>query len=213
MWGGFIMNHKLKDILVKTVFRAASAVNKIVPKDQHKILLYENNVGFQDNVRSIYDYMIKNNFNKQYKILISANKFIPQTVPANVRTMSNFGGVLNFFTTGHVFYCHGKIPMYPSKNQKVVQMWHGTPFKGNNARQNRSTTAKPYYTNILSSSPYFEKIIVTCGRSTGRCSGERTGCTYASTKRRRTCGRRSCSTARGRWPTAATRRPRSTASS
>ena len=153
------MNIWLKDFLVKTVFRIASVVNSIIPKNPNKILLYENNVGFQDNTRAIYDYMIRNKYNQKYTIIVSVNKDKPRVVPFNVKTTSNIGGVLSFFSAGHVFYCHGKIPMYPAKKQKVVQMWHGTPFKGNNTRQKKSITPKPYYTSFLAASPFFVHII------------------------------------------------------
>lgn len=154
------MNNKIKDILVVTIFRFASIINKIISKNQNIILLYENNVGFEDNIRAVYDYMINNEYNNKYKIIVSVNKFLPKNKPRNVFICNNLLGILIFFIAGHIFYCHGKIPIYPSKKQKVIQMWHGTPFKGNNIRQKKSKTKRPYYTNICSSSPYFEKIMI-----------------------------------------------------
>ncbi len=153
------MNNKVKDILVKTVFRIGSGLNKFFTKKDNDVLLYSN-VGFRDNVRSIYDYMINNGYNSKYHIIISATKFLPDKVPHNVEVVSNLKGIFKFFSTKHVFYCQGKIPMYPGKDQFVIQMWHGTPFKGNDNRQNKATTNKSYYSHIFSSSPYFEQIII-----------------------------------------------------
>ena len=153
------MNNKVKDILVNTVFRVGSGLNRFFAKKDNVVLLYSN-VGFRDNVRSIYDYMIRNGYNAKYHIIISATRFLPDNLPDNVEVVSNVRGILKYYTAKHVFYCQGKIPLYPAQNQYVVQMWHGTPFKGNDKRQGKATTNKPYYSHIFSSSPYFEQIIM-----------------------------------------------------
>ncbi len=153
------MNNIVKDLFARTIFRFFSMVNMLIPKKDKSILLYSN-VGFRDNVRAIYDYLIANEYNNKYDIYISADCLIPETLPANVRGISCVKGVIKYFTAGHVFYCQGKIPIYPSKAQNVVQMWHGTPFKGNNSRGDRNKTTKSFYTHILSPSPYFIQIFV-----------------------------------------------------
>ena len=153
------MNNKIKDFLAKTLFKALAPVNEVIRKDKRKILLYTN-AGFRDNVQAVYDYMIKEGYNKYYKIIISADSLLPEELPKNVIGVSCMKGVLEYFTAGHVFYCQGKIPIYPSSQQYVVQMWHGTPFKGNNKRGDRNATTRSYYTHILSSSPYFEQIFI-----------------------------------------------------
>ena len=143
------MNNKIKDFLAKTLFKALAPVNEVIRKDKRKILLYTN-AGFRDNVQAVYDYMIKEGYNKYYKIIISADSLLPEELPKNVIGVSCMKGVLEYFTAGHVFYCQGKIPIYPSSQQYVVQMWHGTPFKGNNKRGDRNATTRSYYTHILS---------------------------------------------------------------
>ena len=56
-------------------------------------------------------------------------------------------------------YAFGRIPIYPAKNQYVVQMWHGTPFKAADEHQLRTAPKKPYYTSMLISSDYFKTIV------------------------------------------------------
>ena len=153
------MNNFIKDLLARTIFRVFSLVNQIVVKDDSHILLYSN-VGFRDNVRAIYDHLIENGYNQKYKIIISADSLVPDILPANVKAISCVKGIVKYFTSGHVFYCQGKIPIYPSLRQNVVQMWHGTPFKGNDSRGDRNKTTKSFYTHILSPSPYFIQIFV-----------------------------------------------------
>ena len=115
-------------VLTNTVFRVISAINKAIPKDNQLILLYSN-LGFRDNVAYLYNHLIDNEYNKKYKIIRSQNDKCREIIPKNVKVVSNTKGILYFLRAGHVFYCFGKLPIYPSKHQIVIQMWHGTPFK------------------------------------------------------------------------------------
>lgn len=153
-----IKNLKIKLLLTNTVFKALSALNAIVPKDDKIVLLYSN-MGFRDNIAYLYDYMIREEYNKKYKIYRSQNElFYGAELPYNVHIISNVKGVLLFLFAGHIFYAFGKLPIYPSKEQKVIQMWHGSPFKGTDVRQKAEIThdyRKSYYTNVLSTSSVF----------------------------------------------------------
>ena len=153
------MNNAIKDILAKTVFKLLYPVNRLIPKNDKHILLYSN-AGFRDNVKAVYDYLIEENYNKKFKIFISSDSLLPHSTPSNVKAIDCKRGVLKYFTAGHVFYCQGKIPIYPASKQYVVQMWHGTPFKGNNSRGDRNATVRPFYTHVLSPSAYYEQIFI-----------------------------------------------------
>lgn len=154
-----IRNEKIKSLLTKTIFKGLSLVNQFIPKDDYLVLLYSN-MGFRDNISYIYDYMISEEYNKKYKIVISQNDKRKKVLPSNVSSKSNLAGVLTYLRAGHVFYCFGKLPIYPSKTQKVIQMWHGSPFKGVDIRQKNEMTKnyqKSYYTNALSTSEIFNE--------------------------------------------------------
>ena len=152
-----IRNKMLKGILMNTVFKALSLVNQVIPKNEKLILLYTD-LGFRDNIYYIYDYMISSGYNKKYKIVRSQNEQMAGQAPYNVRVESNLKGVLTYLRASHVFYCFGKLPIYPSKKQRVVQMWHGSPFKDADGRQKREMNRdykKAYYTTALSTSEIF----------------------------------------------------------
>lgn len=153
-----IKNELLKSILTKTIFKVFSIINKVVPKDDKMILLYTN-MGFRDNIEAIYDYLIENEFYKKYRILISSNEPILEILPDNIKVISNIKGVKAYLRAAHVFYAFGRIPIYPAKNQYVVQMWHGTPFKAADEHQLKTVPKKPYYTSMLISSDYFKTIV------------------------------------------------------
>lgn len=152
-----IKNMKLKLFLTNTVFRCISIINQIIPKNDKIVLLYSN-MGFRDNIQYIYDYMILKGYNNKYKIIKSQNDKSYDKLPSNVLVENNLRSILTFLRAGHVFYCFGKLPIYPSKNQKVIQMWHGSPFKGADVRQKREMTKDyktSYYTSVLSTAEIF----------------------------------------------------------
>ena len=154
-----IKNVKLKMLLTNTIFKGISALNQIIPKNQSIVLLYSN-MGFRDNVVYLYEYMVQNGYCNKYMIIRSQNEKFVESAPFNVKVISNTKAVLTFLIAGHVFYAFGKLPIYPSGNQKVVQMWHGSPFKGTDVRQNAEMTnnySKSYYTNALSTAECFRE--------------------------------------------------------
>ncbi|RGQ56267.1 CDP-glycerol glycerophosphotransferase family protein [Enterocloster bolteae] len=153
-----IKNKLAKNILTITLFRLLSVLNKVISKDDKTILLYTN-MGFRDNIKAIYEYLVENEYNSTYKILISSNEKITEKLPKNVSYINNLNGVKKYFRAGHVFYAFGRIPICPSKKQYVVQMWHGTPFKAPDKRQLQTAPRKSYYTNMLISSDYFKEIV------------------------------------------------------
>ena len=118
-------------------------------------------MGFRDNVKALYDYLIENGYNQKYQIVCSTNdynKFLSH-IPSNVKFISNVRGIKEFFSSGFVYYCFGKLPIFHGKDQKVVQMWHGSAFKAPDEGMLKGHSfAKPYYTNVFSSSKHFALI-------------------------------------------------------
>lgn len=154
-----LKSERVKLILSKSLFKLLSVVNQMIPKDDKLILLYSN-MGFRDNVAYLYDYLIKNNYNSKYKIVRSHNEKYDGEIPENVAVISNIGAVVCFLRAAHIFYCFGKLPIYPTKGQDVIQMWHGTPFKGADKRQIENSKEKSYYTKYVISSDYFRDIAI-----------------------------------------------------
>ena len=157
-----VRNIRLKVFLMKTVFSAAGAVNGIIRKNRKKVLFYANE-GFRDNSKYLFDYMIKNGMQKRYRLIVASDdcaKLRKAPVPG-VRYEGCLKGMLDYFTSGTVYYSFGKIPIVPSADQKVIQMWHGTSFKGfDKSLQAGSSLGRPYYTHVFASSEYFRKIVM-----------------------------------------------------
>ncbi len=151
-----IKNVALKKILSGTVFRGISALNRAVPVRDDVILLYCN-MEFRDNIRYLYDYLIEQGYNKKYTIIRSQNEPFAGPVPDNVRIVSNAQAIGWFLRAGHVFYTFGKLPIEPAAGQKVVQTWHGAPFKGFDAAM--GDDSRVYYTTALSASEFWKPIV------------------------------------------------------
>lgn len=159
-----IKNVKLKVFLQNTVFTLFSWLNQRKHHDSRKIMLYSN-MGFRDNMKALYDYLIDAGYNQKYKIICSTNdyKMYNKDLPSNVIFVSNIRGVLLYFSAGFVYYCFGKIPIFHGKDQKVVQMWHGSAFKAPDEGMLKGHSFdKPYYTNVFSSSKHFAPIFSYC---------------------------------------------------
>ena len=52
----------------RRIWSFLNIVNSVVPKNERKIFLYSN-MGFRDNIRAVYDYLIENGYNSRFKII------------------------------------------------------------------------------------------------------------------------------------------------
>lgn len=156
-----IKNIVLKNILINSVFKVCSIINRVTHHKQKKILLYSN-LGFRDNTRYLYNYMIQIGLNEDYEIICSTNDYLDylSLKVKNVRFVSNIQGVFEYLTCTHVFYSFGRIPIVPSKEQITIQMWHGTSFKGFDTAMKKSNTEKnQFYTYVFATSEFFRPIV------------------------------------------------------
>lgn len=151
-----ITSIKLKIFLQYTVFLALSAINKVIPHNKRKILIYVN-LDFRDNVKAMFDYLVENGYNNKYCITCVCadyEKYLNVGIP-NVKFVSKPRGVLYFLSAAYVFYCNGKYPILPGRNQQVIQMWHGAPFKApDEGMRKLHTRWFRYYTTVLSTSKF-----------------------------------------------------------
>lgn len=158
-----ITNTFLKNILINTVFKGISAVNAVTPKNDRQILFYSD-LGFRDNVRYLFEYAISIHLNERYRLVCAVSDYEQWTEKAkhfrNVSFISPMKGVTEFWRSGHIYYCFGKLPIRPAKGQTACQMWHGTSFKAFAKDQVESVSVKnQFYTHVFASSEYFRPIV------------------------------------------------------
>ena len=155
----------MKQIIIKffhaTIFALCSFLNKRINHKQDKILFYTD-LGFRDNVKALFDYLIENGFNEKYEIICATNdyaKYSKTSIP-NVKFKNKWFGFFAYFSAGNVFYCFGRIPILPGKNQNVVQLWHGSPLKAASQKMLDSYSAdKLFFTHIIASSDFFVSVL------------------------------------------------------
>lgn len=157
-----IRNVFLKNLLMGSVFKTISGINKIVKKDDNKILLYSD-LGFRDNIKYLYDYLVAHKFQKKYKIICAVKDYqvYAKNSPKNIEFVSPMMGIKHYLTCNHIFYCFGKLPIVPVKKQVVIQMWHGTSFKGFAENMTKtSSNTDSFYSYVYASSDFFKPIVM-----------------------------------------------------
>lgn len=143
----------------RKIWSFLNIINRAVPKSERKIFLYSN-LGFRDNIRAVYDYLIKNDYNKYYRIICSFNERDEVKRQKNVKVVNNVRGLFSFFTCKYVFYCFGKYPVKPKRGQKVFNLWHGMPLKRiGNMLPGFEKTDYNYFTSVLCTSEFFRDIM------------------------------------------------------
>lgn len=151
----------LKELLTKTVFQGITVLNKIIPKNDKIILLYSN-MEFRDNIKVLYEYLIEHSYDKKYRIICCTPDYkkFREKSSKGVAFYPSRQGILFFLLARHVYYCFGKLPIVPAKNQIAIQMWHGTPFKGyDKSMRKRNKKNVTYYTYVFASSEVFRTIV------------------------------------------------------
>lgn len=153
------MKSKLKYLVAFLLKNIMNPINNIIPK-KNRIVLYSN-LGFRDNVLSLYNFLIKEHINNKFEIIIISNHFYQSTKSElNVKKVGPFNGLYYFLTSRYFFYCFGKYPIKPSSAQVVVNLGHGMPIKkiGNSELKYKNINYN-YFDFVLSYSDFFDSII------------------------------------------------------
>lgn len=162
----------MKKELLKICFKPLTWLNKIIPKNQRQIFFYSN-LGFRDNVRAVFDYIIDNEYNKEYRIVCAVNEheeFIQLKNQEshklkwhNVKFVSTKSGILYFLRSKYGFYSFGKYPIKPTKKQVIVNVWHGMPLKTlGNTELGCEKVDYNYFTYLIATSDFFSEIMMRC---------------------------------------------------
>ena len=115
----------MKIFLKMTVFPILTVINKIVPKDDHVVLLYSPNHGIEHNLKPLKEYLLEHHYNDRYQIIccVSSSEYYEDD---GLEYVTQKKGIKTFLKARHVFYTTGQIPIKPAKDQIVIHMDHGT---------------------------------------------------------------------------------------
>ena len=151
----------MKKKILRICFKPLSICNRLIKKNK-KIIFFYSNLGFRDNVKAFYDYLIEKEYNKTFQIIVSANDYekYREQAPDNVLFVGNKQGIRWFIKAKYAFYCFGKYPIKPSKKQIVVNLWHGMPLKKiGNMEEGLERVDYNYFTYIVATSQLFVPIL------------------------------------------------------
>lgn len=152
------MINYLKPLLFK-VSDFTYKINKIIPKKRNRIVLYSN-WGFRDNLRTLYHYLVDNDYQETYEIVCASNDFYHLEKENDVKYVSIYQGFFYFLTSKYFFYSFGKYPIKPAPNQMVVNLWHGMPLKKiGNLEVGMENIDYNFFTKLVSSSELFTPIM------------------------------------------------------
>lgn len=155
-----IKNVFLKKALKSSVFRGISFINRFSPKDDNIILLHMGNKGISFNNEAMLDYLIENEYNKDYRIYCSVEdeRYFGKT-ESNVFYITHIKAIRIFLKSSHVFYTAGQLPIKPSKNQCVIHMQHGiTDYKTMGALTKIDNGDEFYFTYMIATAPIYVPI-------------------------------------------------------
>ena len=151
----------MKKAILRVFFKPLTIINRIKKKDE-KLIFFYSNLGFRDNVKAFYDYLIENNYNEQFKIVVSINDWeqYVKRAPKNVTFINNKQGIKWFMKAKYAFYCFGKYPIKPSKKQTVINLWHGTPLKRiGHLEKGCENIDYDFFSKVLTSAPMYKPIM------------------------------------------------------
>lgn len=150
---------KLKKALKSTIFPVLSFINKFIPKNDKYVMLYSANKGLRHNLVPLKDYMLKEGYDKKYKILCAVESMEYAGNEEGVKYIPQLLAMLYFFVTKHVYYTTGQIPIKPSRKQCVVMLDHGTAsYKTAGVWSNINNGDSFYFTHYTAPSPIYVPI-------------------------------------------------------
>lgn len=156
-----IKNVKLKKILVNRVFPFFTFINKKIKKDEYTIFIHSANGDLNDNSAAIYNYLISKGYNEKYKIVCSVSN--PAEYANNTQNVlfikNNYKIIIQFMRSKFVLYSMGKIPIIPTDDQMVINLWHGIPLKTIALLSNINNGREFYFSYVCSSSEFYKPIM------------------------------------------------------
>lgn len=147
---------KAKNFIIKQF----SFWNQIIPHNRNKILIYDAGADKIDNSAALFDFLVKEGYNRKYKIIYACatHNQLSKTPIKNVAYVGKIGGLLHFMTTCNVYYRANWLKIKPAKGQHTIQMWHGSPIKRDANAIPQDYDVNPYFTGFLSASEHFDPI-------------------------------------------------------
>lgn len=149
-----------KKVLKEGFFPFISFINRLIPKDDNRVLLHIPNKRQAFSLIPLMEYLKENSFDKKYKISYGYLDFERFGDRHWLETVAKIKSMFTFFITRHVFYTAGQLPIKPSKSQIVIHVDHGNAnFKPIGKLANIDNGDEYFFTYFIASSDLFVPIL------------------------------------------------------
>lgn len=110
--------------------RVLSLINKIIPKNKNKILIFCKGP-LCDNSEALFHFLRKEGYQEKYQIICVVDKPLryAQYQQKNISFITLKESLWSVFTAKYNFFHGEMLAIKPSKSQIWVNYWHGTPLK------------------------------------------------------------------------------------
>lgn len=160
--GGMMLSAKIGYTLFCRPFYIV--LSKAYKEANSKEILFESKPDFSDNARALFEYMLEEGLNENYKItwLVDCPKEYQAYAKKNVFFVKKNGRWSGCYTkkahkatwqAGTIFFTHSMYQMFPKrKNQRLINLWHGCGYKAA-----KGDSQKIQFDALLVPSPLFVK--------------------------------------------------------
>ncbi len=153
-------NQILKSILKRSIFRFLSWINKFVPKNEKKVLLYISKKKFIYNIGPLRNYLLEQGYYHKYNISYGILYYEKYGDKAWVEYFAFIKSVWTYLNAKYVFYTCGQIPIKPSVKQTVIHMDHGNcAFKTGGSLSNVNFGYQYFFTYVIATSDLYVPIM------------------------------------------------------
>jgi CDP-glycerol glycerophosphotransferase (TagB/SpsB family) len=153
--------------LEKILFFLIKIINIFFPKDP-KYFLFYSYPDFADNARCMWEYVINVPNLKTVWIVENSKMYdLMKKSDINVYLKNSLGGAIQMMRAKHYVVTHSQLRNIKSKNQVMINVWHGMPLKGMGSL-NKSDTPKGVKTlsesvdYLISTSKIMKHIMASC---------------------------------------------------
>ena len=141
----------MKTVLLKALYDFLSFLNSL-SKKKKRVMFYGGDY-LEENTEAMFRYLLENS---DYELICVANTHLDYKLREKVKFVKNsYFNAAYYMMTSRIILdsSYHTIKMKPAKGQAIVQMWHGTPIKNMDGRNNLIEYEK-YYSHIFNPSPF-----------------------------------------------------------
>ena len=152
-------NLLIKRALKKTLFPIVTMINRLIIKNEKKVLLYITDKRLMYSLGPLKKYLTDNGYDGKYKLICGTDLVDKYGNNSLIRFLASLKSIFDFLTSKYVFYTSGQLPIKPSKYQMVIHLQHAAAhFKPLGKLANINNGDEFFFTYMVATSELFVPI-------------------------------------------------------